>query len=374
MTQTTTTGSYQFYAFVSYSSKDMRWGQLVQRRLEHYRIPAGSGCDWTDKRMRPVFFAPTDIQPGALSNELQRRLEQSQHLIVIGSPNSAQSEWVGREIEYFHQLGRAGRIHYFIVSKADPQQCYHPVLKQLGMPELLGANVHERVYRWPWLNRERAFVQLISKLLGVEFDSVWHRHRRQLLRRAVLMAVAVVAVVAALLGVWLKSQPFDATVALQEASAHNSQLPPLRDAVVTITLDNEQKCETLSSISSVATFKNIPSRYRGQRVRLSAKAADWLPADTTLQLTRTTTIAIRRDPKTYGDLCFSIWDPHGERTLAIPVGVAGRQLKPDADGRLRLQLPLSEQRTKYVATTTLPLENDTLYMPRGDNDVLVVRR
>lgn len=54
---------YRFYAFVSFSSKDMKWGKTVQRRLEHYRIPAEAGCDWSDKHMRPVFFAPTDIQP-----------------------------------------------------------------------------------------------------------------------------------------------------------------------------------------------------------------------------------------------------------------------------------------------------------------------
>lgn len=368
-----TTGQFRFYAFVSYSSKDMKWGRLVQRRLEHYRIPAEVGCDWTDKHMRPVFFAPTDIQPGALNDELKHRLEQSQHLIVIGSPNSAKSEWVGREIEFFHQLGRTDRIHYFIVSKGDPQACYHPILKTLGIPEILGANIHEHIYRWPWLNNERAFVQLISKLLGVEFDSVWRRHRRQMIRRSVLCALAVVAVIAAMVGVWIKNQPFDASVELKEVSAHNSELPPMRDAIVTIALDNEQKSDTLASISSTGVFKNIPSRFLGERVRVCVTAADWLPVDTTLTLTHHTTINLRRDPKVYGDISVSVWDPHTEHTVTVPVSINGMALKPDADGKLRLTVPLEKQRTKYVVTTSLPLENDTVYMPRGDNDLLVVK-
>lgn len=321
-----------------------------------------------------MFFAPTDIQPGALSEELQHRLEQSQHLIVIGSPNSAQSEWVGREIEFFHQLGRADNIHYFIVSKADPRACYHPVLQELGMAEILGANIHEKIHRWPWLNRERAFVQLISKLLGVEFDSIWRRHRRQMIRRAVLTALAVVAVVAALLGVWAKSQPFDASVELHEASVHNEALPPLKDAVVGITLGSEQKSDTLPTLSSAATFLNIPSRYLGQPVHISVAAEGWMPVDTTLELTRHTIIDLRRDPKTYGDICFSIWDPHKECTITAGATISGMPLTPDADGQLRLQVPLERQQTKYVVTTALPLENDTLYMPRGDNDVLVLKQ
>ena len=92
---------YKFFAFISYSSKDAKWGKRLQRKLEGYRMPATlcSERGWERKPMKPVFFAPTDIQPGGLTAELQERLRASRHLIVIGSPNSAQSEWVGKEIE-----------------------------------------------------------------------------------------------------------------------------------------------------------------------------------------------------------------------------------------------------------------------------------
>ena len=168
---------YTFFAFISYSSKDLEWGKRVQRKLERYRMPATlcSEHGWKRTPIKPIFFAPYDILPGGLSAELQERLRSSRNLIVIGSPNSAQSEWVGKEIEFFHQLGPTSQIHYFIVSgqpnSGDPQtECYNPILKRLGIPEILGANIHEKIYRWPWLNKERAYVQLVSKLLGVEFN------------------------------------------------------------------------------------------------------------------------------------------------------------------------------------------------------------
>ena len=177
---------YRYFAFISYNSRDTAWGKRVQRKLENYRMPATlcSKRGWKRTPLRPIFFAPTDIQPGGLGKELQERLRASRNLIVICSPNSATSDWVGREIEFFHSLGRTANIHFFIVdgvpNSGNPDtECFNPVVSQLGIPEILGANIHEKAYRWPWLNKERAYVQLVSKLLGVEFDSIWQRHKRQ---------------------------------------------------------------------------------------------------------------------------------------------------------------------------------------------------
>ena len=193
--------NYKYFAFISYSSKDYKWGKCVQRRLEGYRMPATlcSEHGWKRKPINPVFFAPTDIQPGPLTEELKARLSDSKHLIVICSPNSAQSDWVGQEIEYFYkELGRKD-IHFFIVDGTPhtgdkTTECFNPIVEKLGMPEILGANIHEQVSRWSWINKERAYVQLITKLLGVEFDSIWQRHRRMLIEKMSVLCIGVVAV------------------------------------------------------------------------------------------------------------------------------------------------------------------------------------
>ena len=179
-----------------------------------------------------MFFAPTDIQPGGLTAELQERLKASQNLIVICSPHSAKLKWVGQEITFFHSLGRTEHIHFFIVdgiphSGHEETECFNPVVNQLGLPEILGANVHEKIYRWGWLNRERAFVRLITKLLGMEFDAIWQRHKRRMVQRITAWCLGTLLVLAALVGVWAMNQPIDITVGLHEASTHNPQLPPL---------------------------------------------------------------------------------------------------------------------------------------------------
>lgn len=79
------------FAFISYSSQDQAWGKRLQRTLERYRMPATLRGErgWKRRPMDPVFFAPTDIQSGGLTAELQERLRASRNLIVLCSPRSA---------------------------------------------------------------------------------------------------------------------------------------------------------------------------------------------------------------------------------------------------------------------------------------------
>ena len=372
--------AFKYFAFISYNEKDMNWGKRLQKKLEHYRMPTTlcSQHGWKRTPLSPVFFAPSDIRAGGLSEELQDRLQTSQHLIVICSPHSAQSQWVGKEIEYFHSLGRTGNIHFFIVDgvphSIDPAtECFNPVVKTLGLPEILGANIHEQVYRWPWLNKERAYVQLVSKLLGVEFDTIWQRHKRLLVRRALLWTAAVLAVLAALFFVWRANQPFSTTMQLQEAQA-NTQLPAMHDAVVTLTLDNETKTDTLNTEGETLTFTNIPHRYLEQPVHLSVTCKDFLPLDTTLSLSQSHRLMLHRDPEVYGKLRFRLWNPDDEAPVAgVRLTLAGQTVNPDLEGWVSLDVPLPDQRPYYLITAALPLVNDTLYAPCSPDAVILVR-
>ena len=371
---------YKYFAFISYNSKDTEWGKRVQRKLEHYRMPATlcSEHGWKRTPIKPVFFAPTDIQPGGLTEELQERLKASRNLIVICSPNSAKSEWVGKEIEFFHQLGRTKQIHFFIVEgephSGNPDtECFNPIVETLGLPEILGANIHEHIYRWPWLNKERAYVQLISKLLGVEFDAIWQRHKRLLIQRAIAWTIGAMVVLAALFGVWKANQPVDVEVRLNEETVHNENLPPLTDAIVTMTLDNETKTDTIPSLNSNVEFTNIPHRYLNQEIRLTVTCQDYMDVDTIVQLTQGVTLNIHRNPEVYGDVHFCLWNPDTERTLPNrKVKVAGLETMSDKNGRVSVFIPLEQQRKAYNVTDGTTI-NDTIHMPCGEDDVILTK-
>lgn len=372
---------FKYFAFISYNSKDTAWGKRLQKKLEHYRLPSTlcSEHGWKRTPINPVFFAPTDIQPGGLSEELQGRLKASQHLIVLCSPNSAKSQWVGREIEYFHSLGRTKNIHFFIVDgsphSGNPEtECFNPVVEKLGLPEFLGANIHEKVSRLPWLNKERAYVQLVSKLLGVEFDTIWQRHRRNLIRKSIVWTVGCIAVIATILCVWRINQPFDVEVRLNETSFHNVHLPPLKDAVVTITLDNETKTDTLQAIDNVVVFNNIPHRFLNKPVQVSMTCRDFFNVDTTLALNSSISLDIHRNPAFYGDIHFSLYNPNEEAFLPNKsLNIHGFSAISDDAGHVSCFIPLESQRKVYKITAEFPLLNDSIHMPCGDNDVILAQ-
>ena len=372
---------FKYFAFISYSTHDTKWGKRLQRRLESCRMPAAlcRSHGWQRRPLRPVFFAPTDIQPGGLSEELQERLKASRNLIVICSPDSAKSDWVGKEIAYFHSLGRRGNIYLFIIdgiphSGDERTECFNPVIDRLGVPEILGANINEKVYRRRWMNRERAYVQLITKLLGIEFDSVWLRHKRRMRQRIAAWTAGALLVCCSMAAVWGMSRPVDISVRLNEASVHNADLPPLDDAVVTVMLDNEIKVDTVKSIEESAVFKNVPHHFIGKDVRLKVECDDFISVDTVFKLSLDNQVNMYRDADVYGNIRFTLWDPYQERPVPdCRVTLNGHPAVSDGDGIVRLTLPLEEQSAGYSLAADVPLEDTVFVMPCSASAAVLIK-
>lgn len=367
------TDTFKYFAFISYSSLDTRWGKRLHRRLEHYRMSSTlcSQHGWKRTPMRPVFFAPTDIQPGGLNEELKSRLRASRHLIVICSPNSAQSRWVGEEIKYFHELGRTKNIHFFIV-KGQPHsnnpatECINSIVDKLGIPEILGANIHEKNHLLPWLNKERAYVQLISKLLGVEFDDIWQRHKRLLARKIAAWSMGTVAIVGALFAAKNAYQPFDMEINLKEITFHNEQLPPLQRVVVSLLIDEEPRHDTLTSLAERAQFKDLPHRLLKNETRISVTTLDekmqkaYYDLDTNLCLAKSLELPLHRDTIVYGHVFFRIV---GAKDTSVSATIGDTALFPDSNGQYSLYIPLEKQKPEYRIAASMTLNDDTIHMP-----------
>lgn len=372
---------FKYFAFISYSSHDTKWGKRLHKKLESYSIPS-TLCKkhgWKRKPLNPIFFAPYEIQPGTLSEELKDRLRESRHLIVICSPYSAQSYWVGLEIEFFHQLGRTKNIHFFIIdgvpnSGDKTTECFNNKIRELGIPEILGANIHEKVYRWSWLNRERAYVQIVTKLLGVEFDSIWQRHKRMLWQKMTLWLMGLTAVVAALMGTWLANRPVDVEISLNETSVHNNNLPPLHDAVITLMLDNERKTDTLHAMGSTTTFTNIPANMIGKEVRVLFMCEDWCTTDTTLELNKNITLNISRDINAFGHVRFTLYDSQVTPIAGKTINISGVKATSNAQGVVDAIIPIEKQNIIYNLTSSEVSLADTIIDAKcGDSDAVFTK-
>ena len=372
---------FKYFAFISYSSHDTKWGKRLHKKLENYSIPS-TLCKkhgWKRKPLNPIFFAPYEIQPGSLSEELKDRLRQSRNLIVICSPNSAQSYWVGLEIEFFHQLGRTKDIHFFVIdgvpnSGDKTTECFNNKIKELGIPEILGANIREKVYRWSWLNRERAYVQIVTKLLGVEFDSIWQRHKRMLWQKIILWIIGLTAVLAALIGTWLTNRPMDVKVSLNEVSVHNNNLPPLHNAVITLMLDNERKTDTLHTMDNTTTFTNIPANMLGKKVRVQFVCEDWCTTDTTLELSKNIALNISRDINAFGHVRFTLYDSQVTPIAGKTINISGVKATSNAQGVVDAIIPIEKQNIIYNLTSSEVSLADTIIDAKcGDSDAVFTK-
>ncbi len=191
----------EFYAFISYKREDEKWAKWLQDKLEHYKFPTNlNGRTDLPKEIRPTFRDVTNLEPGLLEERIDAALHNSQWLIVVCSPRSAQSPWVCKEAQSFIDQGRSDRIIPFVIegtpfSNDIATECYPDALRSLtGSQELLAANINE-------MGRDAAVIKVVACMFGLRFDTLWQRHERQKRRRRNWIIAAVTAFVLAVLGV-----------------------------------------------------------------------------------------------------------------------------------------------------------------------------
>ncbi len=204
---------FKYWAFISYSQRDVKWAVWLHKTLETYRVPSwlrgSSGPDGPiPSRLYPI-FRDNDELPGAadLGAAIHKALANSRYLIVICSPRSAASQWVNKEILGFQTLGRSDRILCFIVDgepNAKPDsglpECFPPAMRGNREPSGTSAPVLEPLApdaRKGRDSRHKASVRLLAGLLGVDFDLLWRRELRRTLHRDLRNAVATLAIVSA---------------------------------------------------------------------------------------------------------------------------------------------------------------------------------
>ena len=164
----------EYFAFISYKSEDVEWAMWLQHELEHYHLPASfNGRTDVPQELRPVFRDIDELSAGNLPEQIKQALVNSLNLIVICSPQAAESPWVNQEVETFIDLGRTGRIFPFIVEGNAPSIFFPPAL--LNLPkneERLGGDVSKK-------GRDAAFVKVVAGMLGVGFDALWNRYEKE---------------------------------------------------------------------------------------------------------------------------------------------------------------------------------------------------
>lgn len=206
---------YLYWAFISYSQRDVRWARWLQHKLETYRVPRGlqgADADLLPVRLFPI-FRDRDELPSApdLGAKIQEALRRSRTLIVLCSPHAARSPWVNKEVAEFKALGRSDRIFPLIIDgepwasdrpESGLEECFPPAVRFAVTSD--GHVTDRRVEpiaadaRRGKDGRDLAALKVIAGILNVRFDALRMRDlRRQRRRRAMQWAVASGSVLAA---------------------------------------------------------------------------------------------------------------------------------------------------------------------------------
>jgi len=201
-----------YFAFLSYSHRDAKWGSWLHKALESYRPPKQLVGKVTargpvPRRVSPVFRDREELASATdLGTVINEALRLSACQIVICSPSAARSKWVNEEILAFKRLGREDRIFCLIVdgepnasdhpAQAD-EECFPPALRyRLGPDGELSSVRTEPIAadaRPGKDGRSNAKLKLIAGLLGVGFDALRQREQQRRQRRLFAIASGAIA-------------------------------------------------------------------------------------------------------------------------------------------------------------------------------------
>lgn len=198
-----------YWAFLSYSHKDSGVADWLHGALERYRVPRVLVGRETARGAIPASFTPIFrdrhelAASGDLGHTIREALAQSRCLIVLCSPEAAQSRWTNEEILAFKKLHPAGCVIAAIIAgepfaseSKDPkaEECFPPALRQKfdsrgratgKRAEPIAADLRETGD-----GRQLGLLKIVAGLLGVGLDDLVRREQQRRNRRLTYIAAA----------------------------------------------------------------------------------------------------------------------------------------------------------------------------------------
>lgn len=344
--------AFKYIAFISYKREDEKRARWMQRKLEGYRLPSVIAKEkpYLPRKFDRVCRDFTDFEPNDLTELLKQKLLDSQYLIVICSPLSARSEWVGKEIQEFIKQGKKDKIILFIIdgepySKNPERECYHPIIRN-ELPEMLGANIHEKGKESKYIKRERAFIRVVSALLKVSFDSLWQRQKRRIIKRRITTLALIFLIIALLIGVSFyqekANQPFEVRISLLEVTPRNSNLP-FENGRIYLCYDNDTLVSKyINRYDDVAEFAHIPGKYRGKPAKVWFDMVGYEKQSSVLTLAPSIIQSISRDD-TYGIIKGRVLDFNGNPISNATIAIGDKEISSNSKGLFEVRFDFQEQ-------------------------------
>ena len=205
-----------FYnAFISYrhAELDTKVAEHVQRSLEHFYVPHAIRKKTGKNKIERIFRDKDELPiTSDLTDTISNALEKADYLIVICSPNTCESIWVQREINFFLKNHDKSKI-LTVLADGEPNDVIPEILKTDervikeadGTERTIKVNIEPLScdYRMP-LNKAKKeeIPRLAAAVLGCSYDELVRRQRSYKTRRLMIVS-AIVAAAAIAFGVYM---------------------------------------------------------------------------------------------------------------------------------------------------------------------------
>lgn len=229
----------RYRAFISYSWADKSWAEWLHRALETYRTPSAligreTPLGPAPKTLQPIFKDREEEAAGhSIGASIEAAMADSEFLVVVCSPRSAQSKWVNREVAWFKKNRDPKRILAVIVegepgasaiAGREAEECFPKTLLFKTDEALEPTTAEEDAplaadARESGDGKRGAKLKIAAALLGVGLDLLVRRddRRRQIRRRLVTAASLALATALGGLSIFAFNQRDKAVAAQAEA-------------------------------------------------------------------------------------------------------------------------------------------------------------
>lgn len=288
----------KYAAFISYrhTERDSAVAKAVHSLIEQYHIPRAVRRTG-QKKLGLVFRDQEELSvSNDLSEEICHALDNAEHLIVICSPETADSAWVPREIERF--LAHHDRDKVFLVlAGGEPEDVFPKALTQIlhddgtvTKVEPLAADVRAESVGGMRRKLRGEILRLLAPMIGCPYDALMLRERKRRRKKCAAVMAAVLAAAVGIGAAWTVIAQKNRELALeQEARQQEAVQQEMRQQISDAETALEAGDYLTAARNAVAALENGTTDSAAERVLMevlhtfgSTQDQHWLITDTVL--------------------------------------------------------------------------------------------